>query len=251
MMSTPRRNETSLDGSSPSSDSPSDTGRVTDVELLNLSDNISPDCVRRLGIFLGISFPKIETINMEQGGTLNLLFHWRKNVPERDQRQELHQALKDARLGHLVPCLGDGNNSSPVDKGPLNRSSIISEKILSGLAWRMGEGWSQFGIQHLGMSKIDIDRFKNKGSSMEDEIFVMLYEWRQRNGKDATIGKLLDLMKSSPYCSPDTSDFILEQLPIDVPGGMYFFFCCRSRYLFTISLILNIISKSSKFNLKM
>ncbi|XP_063958327.1 uncharacterized protein LOC129265371 isoform X2 [Lytechinus pictus] len=220
MMSTPRRNETSLDGSLPSSDSPSDTGRVTDIELLNLSDNISPDCVRRLGIFLGIPLPKIETI-MEHGETLDLLFHWRKDVPEREQRQKLHQALKEAHLVNaFVHGLGDGNNSSPEDKSPLSRSSIISDKILSGLAGRMGERWSHFGIQHLGMSKNDIDRFKNRRSCMDDEIFAMLHEWRQRNGKDATIGKLLDLMKSSPYCSPDTSDFILEQLPIDVPGDL-------------------------------
>ncbi|XP_041468875.1 uncharacterized protein LOC121418798 [Lytechinus variegatus] len=223
MMSTPQRNETSLDGSSPSSDSSSGTGRVTDIELSNLSDNISPDRVLRLGIFLGIRFPKIETI-MKQGGTLDLLINWRKNVPERDQRQELHQALKEASLGHLVTAcvhgLGDGNNSSPEDEGPLSRSSIISEKMLSGLAGRMGEGWSHFGIQHLGMSKIDIDHFKSKGSCMEDEIFFMLYEWRQRNGKDATIGKLLDLIESSPYFSPDTSDFILKQLSIDVPEDL-------------------------------
>ncbi|XP_011661290.2 uncharacterized protein LOC100893977 [Strongylocentrotus purpuratus] len=187
-------------------------GRVTDIEISILSDSIPPDCVLRFGIFLDMSYPEIET-QRRQGGTTGMLFHWRKNVPERDQRQQLQQALEEARLGHLVTdCFGNGKNSSRKDTGPLSRSSIISDKILSKLAGKIGEGWSQFGIQHLGMSKVDIDHFKHNRSTMEETIFGMLYEWRQRHHDDATIGKLLDLMEESPNISLDSYSFILEEL---------------------------------------
>lgn len=54
-----------------------------------------------------MSYPEIET-QRRQGGTSSMLFYWRKNVPERDQRQQLQQALEEARLGHLVTdCFGE------------------------------------------------------------------------------------------------------------------------------------------------
>ncbi|XP_030855036.1 uncharacterized protein LOC115929617 [Strongylocentrotus purpuratus] len=187
-------------------------GKVTDIEISNLSDSIPPDCVLRLGIFLGIPYPEIET-QRRQGGTSNMLFHWRKNVPERDQMQQLQQALEEASLGHLVTdCFGDGKNSSRKDTGPLSRSSITSDKVLSKLCGKIGEGWLQFGIQHLGMSMVDIDHFRHNRSTMEDTIFGMLYEWRQRHHDDATIGTLLDLMEESPNISLDSYNFILEEI---------------------------------------
>ena len=64
--------------------------------------------------------------------------------------------------------IGDGKNSSRKDTGPLSRSSRISDKIVSKLAGKIGEGWSQFGIQHLGMSKVDIDQFKDNRSTVSN-----------------------------------------------------------------------------------
>eukprot|EP00057_Strongylocentrotus_purpuratus_P023141 XP_011677615.1 PREDICTED: uncharacterized protein LOC105444705 [Strongylocentrotus purpuratus] len=82
-------------------------GRVTDIEISILSNSIPPDCVLRLGIFLDMSYPEIET-QRRQGGTSSMLFYWRKNVPERDQRQQLQQALEEAHLGYLVTdCFGE------------------------------------------------------------------------------------------------------------------------------------------------
>lgn len=59
---------------------------------------------------------------------------------------------------------------------------------------------------------------------MEDTIFSMLHEWRQRQRDDATIGTLLNLMEESPNISLDSYNFILEELQ---SSGMLYMFTPR------------------------
>eukprot|EP00057_Strongylocentrotus_purpuratus_P024275 XP_011678749.1 PREDICTED: uncharacterized protein LOC105445219 [Strongylocentrotus purpuratus] len=92
-----------------------------------------------------------------------------KFTDQQGRQTEILVDVKNVRsLKGTTSSSGDGKNSSRKDTGPLSRSSNISDKMLSKLAGKIGEGWSQFGIQHLGMSKVDIDHFKHNRSTVSN-----------------------------------------------------------------------------------
>ena len=65
------------------------------------------------------------------------------------------------------------------------------------LSEHIGIDWKALA-RELGLSKTDIDAIEHDNPlSMKDQIFEFFYKWRQREGRDASIQKLIDGLKAA------------------------------------------------------
>ena len=71
------------------------------------------------------------------------------------------------------------------------------EAFIKELSEHIGIDWKALA-RKLGLSKTDIDAIEyDNHMSMKDQIFEFFYKWKQREGKDASVQKLIDGLKAA------------------------------------------------------
>ena len=73
----------------------------------------------------------------------------------------------------------------------------LVDAFIKELSKHIGIDWKALA-RELGLSKTDIDAIEyDNRLSMEDQIFGFFYKWKQREGKDASVQKLIDGLKAA------------------------------------------------------
>ena len=74
---------------------------------------------------------------------------------------------------------------------------IDLEAFIKELSEHIGGDWKALA-RELGLSKTDIDAIEyDNRLSMKDQIFEFFYKWKQREGKDVSVQKLIDGLKAA------------------------------------------------------
>ena len=70
------------------------------------------------------------------------------------------------------------------------------DAFIKELSKHIGGDWKALA-RELGLSKTDTDAIEyDNPLSMKDQIFEFFYKWKQREGKDASVQKLIDGLKA-------------------------------------------------------
>ena len=71
------------------------------------------------------------------------------------------------------------------------------DAFIKELSKHIGGDWKALA-RELGLSKTDIDAIEyDNHFSMKDQVFEFFYKWKQRQGKDASVQKLIDGLKAA------------------------------------------------------
>ena len=73
---------------------------------------------------------------------------------------------------------------------------IDLEAFIKELSEHIGQDWKALA-RELGLSKTDIDAIEYDNRYMKDQIFEFFYKWKQREGKDVSVQKLIDGLKAA------------------------------------------------------
>ena len=74
---------------------------------------------------------------------------------------------------------------------------LDTEAFIKELSEHIGGDWKALA-RELGLSKTDVDAIKyDNRLSMKDQIFEFFYKWKQREGKDVSVQKLIDGLKAA------------------------------------------------------
>ena len=68
------------------------------------------------------------------------------------------------------------------------------DAFIKKLSEHIGGDWKALA-RELGLPKTDIDAIEYDNRFMKDQIFEFFYKWKQREGKDASVQKLIDALK--------------------------------------------------------
>lgn len=125
------------------------------------------------------------------------------------------QVFQEPEGTDSISCMNGAENLDvkglvPILRGrqPQNPSKTLKDPDLMELALGLGEHWEQLGLI-LGLSRAVIYQCKeNNKYNLQSQIFDMLYKWKCKKGKEATVSALVGACKKIELLGEDVYAFL-------------------------------------------